>query len=69
MPKIKQQDYSPTNSFKIYDIEVVEGEMIYKGTEIKARNKNHALQIMIFISDGVISKDSEILSFEESKIH
>jgi|TARA_Y100000592_G_scaffold21616_1_gene33352 hypothetical protein len=56
-------------SNKIFDIEVIEGDMVYKGSEIKARNKDHALQIMILMSGGQVTEHSEIISFEEKTLH
>ena len=54
---------------KIFDIEVMEGEIVYRGSEIKARNKDHALQIMILMSGGQVNENSEIISFEEKTLH
>ena len=54
---------------EIFDIEVMEGEIVYRGSEIKARNKDHALQIMILMSGGQVNENSEIISFEEKTLH
>ena len=67
--KTKLKDYLQEMSNKIFDIEVIEGDMVYKGSEIKARNKDHALQIMILMSGGQVTEHSEIISFEEKTIH
>ena len=67
--KTKLKDYLQEMSNKIFDIEVIEGDMVYKGTEIKARNKDHALQIMILMSGGQVTEHSEIISFEEKTLH
>ena len=67
--KTKLKDYLQEMSNKIFDIEVIEGDMVYKGTEIKARNKDHALQIMILMSGGQVTEHSDIISFEEKTIH
>ena len=56
-------------SHKIFDIEVMEGEIGYRGSEIKARNKDHARQIMILMSGGQVNENSEIISFEEKTLH
>ena len=69
MQKTKLKDYLQEMSNKIFDIEVIEGDMVYKGTEIKARNKDHALQIMILMSGGQVTEHSEIISFEEKTLH
>jgi hypothetical protein len=44
-------------------------DMVYVGKEIRAKNKNHALQIMSVMSGGEVSKDSEIIYYEERTIH
>jgi hypothetical protein len=54
---------------KIFDIEVIIDDMVYVGKEIRAKNKNHALQIMSVMSGGEVSKDSEIIYYEERTIH
>jgi hypothetical protein len=54
---------------KIFDIEVMVDDMVYVGKEIRAKNKNHALQIMSVMSGGEVNKDSEILYYEERTIH
>ena len=46
MQKIKLKDYLQMHLNKIFDIEVLEGDLVYFGKEIKAKNKDHALQIM-----------------------
>ena len=69
MQKTKLKDYLQEMSKKIFDIEVIEGDMVYKGSEIKARNKDHALQIMILMSGGQVTEHSEIISFEEKTLH
>jgi hypothetical protein len=54
---------------KLYDIEVLEGDMVYCGTEIKAKDRDQAIQLLILMSGGQINEDSQILSFEEKTIH
>ena len=70
MQKHKLKDYLQTMSHnKIFDIEVMVDDMVYVGKEIRAKNKNHALQIMSVMSGGEVSKDSEIIYYEERTIH
>lgn len=70
MQKLKLKDYLQIMSHnKIFDIEVMVDDMVYVGKEIRAKNKNHALQIMSVMSGGEVSKDSEILYYEERTIH
>jgi|TARA_A200000113_G_scaffold216521_1_gene221930 hypothetical protein len=54
---------------KIFDIEVLEGDLVYFGKEIKAKNKDHALQIMMLMSGGEITENSEIIFCEEKVVH
>jgi len=70
MQKLKLKDYLQTMANnKIFDIEVMVDDMVYVGKEIRAKNKNHALQIMSVMSGGEVSKDSEIIYYEERTIH
>ncbi len=70
MQKLKLKDYLQIMSHnKIFDIEVMVDDMVYVGKEIRAKNKNHALQIMSVMSGGEVNKDSEILYYEERTIH
>tara|TARA_R100000458_G_scaffold24137_1_gene21709 strand:- start:253 stop:429 length:177 start_codon:yes stop_codon:yes gene_type:complete len=56
-------------TLKIFDIEVLEDEMVYVGNDIRAKDKEHALKILTLMSGGIINEDSEILSFKEKTIH
>jgi len=70
MQKLKLKDYLQIMSHnKIFDIEVMVDDMVYVGKEIRAKNKNHALQIMSVMSGGEVNKDSEIIYYEERTIH
>jgi len=70
MQKLKLKDYLQAMSHnKIFDIEVIVDDMVYVGKEIKARNKNHAMQIMSLMSGGEVTEDSEIIYYEERTIH
>ena len=70
MQKLKLKDYLQTMSHhKIFDIEVIVDDMVYVGKEIKAKNKNHAMQIMSVMSGGEVTQDSEIIYYEERTIH
>ncbi len=70
MQKLKLKDYLQIMSHnKIFDIEVMVDDMVYVGKEIRAKNKNHALQIMSVMSGDEVNKDSEILYYEERTIH
>lgn len=69
MQKLKLKDYLQMHLNKIFDIEVLEGDLVYFGKEIKAKNKDHALQIMMLMSGGEITENSEIIFCEEKVVH
>ena len=70
MQKLKLKDYLQAMSHhKIFDIEVIVDDMVYVGKEIKAKNRNHAMQIMSLMSGGEVTQDSEIIYYEERTIH
>ena len=54
---------------KIFDIEILEDDMVYVGSGIRAKDESHALAIMIIISNGMVNEDSEIIKFEEKTLH
>jgi hypothetical protein len=63
------KDCSQAMAVKIFDIEILEDDMVYVGSGIQAKDENHALAIMIIISNGMVNEDSEILKFEEKTLH
>lgn len=70
MQKIKLKDYLQAMPHsKIFDIEVIVDDMVYVGKEIKAKDRNHAMQIMSVMSGGEVTQDSEIIYYEERTIH
>ncbi len=70
MQKLKLKDYLQTMSHhKIFDIEVIVDDMVYVGKEIRAKDKNHAMQIMSLMSGGEVTEDSEIIYYEERMVH
>lgn len=54
---------------KIFDIEVLEDDMVYVGNDIRAKDKETALKILTLMSGGIINEDSEIIKFEEKTLH
>jgi hypothetical protein len=54
---------------KIYDIEVLEGDMVYVGKEVFAKDENQAFELMILMFGGEINEDSEVILCEERTIH
>jgi hypothetical protein len=54
---------------KIFDIEVLEDDLVYVGSDIRAKNKKAAIEILNLMSGGIITEESEILKCEEKTIH
>ena len=54
---------------KIYEIEVLEGDMVYVGKEVVAKSKQQAFEMMILMFGGEINEDSEIILCEEKTVH
>jgi hypothetical protein len=70
MQKLKLKDYLQTMSHhKIFDIEVIVDDLVYVGKEIRAKDRNHAMQIMSVMSGGEVTEDSEIIYYEERMVH
>jgi hypothetical protein len=70
MQKLKLKDYLQTMSHhKIFDIEVIVDDVVYVGKEIRAKDRNHAMQIMSVMSGGQVTQDSEIIYYEERMVH
>ena len=63
------KDCSQAMAVKIFDIEVLEDDMVYVGNDIRAKDKEAALKILTLMSGGIINEDSEILSCEEKTVH
>ncbi len=63
------KDCSQAMAVKIFDIEVLEDDMVYVGNDIRAKDKETALKILTLMSGGIINEDSEILSCEEKTVH
>jgi len=63
------KDCSQVMAVKIFDIEVLEDDMVYVGNDIRAKDKETALKILTLMSGGIINEDSEILSCEEKTVH
>ncbi|BAQ90392.1 hypothetical protein [uncultured Mediterranean phage uvMED] len=54
-------------SDKIYDLEFLDGDFIYVGSDIKAKNLEEAKRVaMVFLQ---IPPDSELISCKETLIH
>ena len=58
-----------TDKFSYFDLEFLENDMIYTAQGIKARNLEHAKELVLCFLADVINEDSELLSHEETIIH
>jgi len=54
---------------KIFNLEVLEGDIVYVGKEIKAKTKDVALRIISLMSGGEVNANSEIIFIEEKELH
>ena len=69
MQKIKLKDYLLTMAIKLYNLEVLVDDLVYVGSEIRAKSQEAAIRILGIISNGEVTDDSEILSCEEKTLH
>ena len=53
----------------MYDIEFLEGDQIFTGTDIPANSEEEAITKMMFMFMGKIDEDSELIHIEEKRIH
>tara|TARA_R100000808_G_C2125549_1_gene135874 strand:- start:95 stop:283 length:189 start_codon:yes stop_codon:yes gene_type:complete len=58
-----------TDKFSYFDLEFLEGDMVYTAQGVKARDLEHAKELVLCFLADVISEDSELLSHEETTIH
>ncbi len=58
-----------TDKFSYFDLEFLEDDMVYTAQGIKARDLEHAKELVLCFLADVINKDSELLSHEETTIH
>ena len=70
MQNNKLKDYLLTmRTDKIYDIDVLECDMVYVGKEVFAKSKQQAFEMMILMFGREINEDSEIILCEEKPVH
>jgi|TARA_B100000085_G_scaffold230338_1_gene216849 hypothetical protein len=56
-----------TQGYKLYDLEFLDGDYIYVGSDIKAKNLEEAKRVaLVFLQ---IPEDSELISSRETWIH
>jgi|TARA_R110000782_G_scaffold37371_1_gene88470 repressor of nif and glnA expression len=53
---------------KLYDLEILKGDYVYIGSDIKAKSIEEAIAIMKIVYDSDIDEESEIIHFEEKTI-
>jgi hypothetical protein len=58
-----------TDKFSYFDLEFLEDDMVYTAQGIKARDLEHAKELVLCFLADVINEDSELLSHEETVIH
>ena len=71
MLKHNHKDYLQveTQPTKLYDIEFLEGDQIFTGTDIPANSEAEAITKMMFMFMGKIDEDSELIHIEEKRVH
>lgn len=56
-------------AIKLYNLEVLVDDLVYVGSDIRAKSQEEAIKILGVISGGEVTEDSEILSCEERTLH
>jgi hypothetical protein len=56
-------------AIKLYNLEVLVDDLVYVGSDIRAKSQEDAVRILGIISGGEVTEDSEILSCEEKTLH
>jgi|TARA_R110002110_G_scaffold245221_2_gene461661 hypothetical protein len=54
---------------KYFSLEFLEGDMVYSAEGIKAKDLDHAKELVLCFLSNVISEDSELIFHEEITIH
>jgi len=54
---------------KFFDLEFLEGDMVFTAQGIKARDLEHAKELVLLFLSDVINKNSELIRHEETTIH
>lgn len=54
---------------KFFDLEFLEGDMVYTAQGIKARDLEHAKELVLSFLSDVIDEDSRLIHHEENTIH
>jgi hypothetical protein len=69
LQKISLKDYLLAMAIKLYNLEVLVDDLVYVGSDIRAKSQEDAVRILGIISGGEVTEDSEVLSCEEKTLH
>jgi hypothetical protein len=69
LQKIKLKDYLLAMAIKLYNLEVLVDDLVYVGSDIRAKSQEDAVRILGIISGGEVTEDAEVLSCEEKTLH
>ena len=56
-------------AIKLYNLEVLVDDLVYVGSDIRAKSQEDAVRILGISSGGEVTEDSEVLSCEEKTLH
>jgi len=56
-------------AIKLYNLEVLVDDLVYVGSDIRAKSQEDAVRILGIIAAGEVTEDSEVLSCEEKTLH
>jgi len=54
---------------KFFDLEFLEGDMVFTAQGIKARDLEHAKELVLLFLSDVLDEDSKLIHHEETTIH
>jgi len=54
---------------KYFSLEFLEGDMVYSAEGVKAKDLDHAKELVVCFLSDVINEDSELIFHEEITIH
>lgn len=57
------------SQLKIFDVQIAEGDEVYIANDVRALNKDQAVDFAIVMFGGLIDENSEIINVEEKLIH
>lgn len=54
---------------KFFDLEFLKGDMVFTAQGIKARDLEHAKELVLLFLSDVLDEDSKLIHHEETTIH